>query len=343
MQPLGGEAESRLAAWLEAETGIRNARLGPLLAGGNANVTRLLEAEGRRMVLRHPPANLVSEKAAAGISREFTALRALHGRAPVPRPLAWCDDASILGQPFAVTEWLDGLALSDTLPDAYGEDYSSVNALGCEMIKGLAAVHRVDTSELLLPGFGQPESFVLRQINRWQDVRARQAVRDLPLLEEIASWLRAHQPSSNRVSLIHCDFHLDNCLVSRSEPRLLAILDWEMATLGDPLVDLGLCLFFWRRHSARALGFPRVQALSNRTDALSRTALADLWSEHSGFDHADLRYYMVFSAWRLAAIVEGAYALFREGKEDNAYVRGLEYDVPRLLIEAAAYIRQESI
>ena len=117
-----------------------------------------------------------------------------------------------------------------------------------------------------------------------------------------------------------------------------AVIDWEMATLGDPLVDLGLCLFFWKRDPAAPLGFAFVQAISNHSDAPERAEMADIWSQASGRDHAALAWHIVFSAWRLAAIVEGAWQLYVEGKVSSDYARGLEYDVPNLLREAAALV-----
>lgn len=338
MQPLETATETRVSAWLFSAAGIKDAQLGPLLAGGNANVTRLVESPVGRFVLRHPPLNAVSDKAAAGIAREFRALQALHGRAPVPKPVAWCDDTTILGQPFAITEWIDGASLTTELPPAYHQDAGAVNALGREMITALAATHSIEWQGLLPDGFGFPETFVSRQIDRWMDTRAKHSVRDLPLLADIAQWLRANLPQAARASIIHCDFHLDNCLVAHDRPELLAVLDWEMATLGDPLIDLGMCLFFWRRDPATSLGFAHVQALSNRADALEPLALADLWAQLTGMDHAHLNFYRVFAAWRLAAIVEGAYVLYRHGKVDTPYARGLEHDVPNLLREAAAHI-----
>jgi aminoglycoside phosphotransferase (APT) family kinase protein len=152
--------------------------------------------------------------------------------------------------------------------------------------------------------------------------------------------LLANRPPAGRASIIHCDFHLDNCLMALDGPRLKAILDWEMATIGDPLIDLGLCLFFWRRDPEAQLGFPQVQALSNRADVMPIKQLAEAWSNATGFDHDRLDYYMVFAAWRLAAIVEGAYVLHCEGKADTAYARGLVHDVPNLLREAAAIVER---
>lgn len=328
-------AERRFAAWLHQAAGLDDARLGPALSGGNSNVTRLVETRQGRFVLRHPPVHVVSDKAAAGIAREYRVIEALAGHAPVPRAVAWCDDPEVLGQPFAVTGWIEGLALSTELPPAYADTPATIDRLGLEMMRGLAAVHTVDWQAILPPGFGRPDTFVERQVDRWVAVREQHAVRELPLLGELAQWLRDNRPPPGRVSVIHCDFHLDNCLVAPDRPELRAILDWEMATIGDPLIDVGLCLFFWRRDPARPLGFPAVQALSNRTDVIAPERLADAWSAATGFDHDRLDYYMAFMAWRLAAIVEGAYVLHRQGRQDTAYARGLEHDVPNLLREAA--------
>lgn len=341
MQPVNTPA--RFAEWLSDATGYSDVVLGPVLAGGNSNVTRLVETAQGRLILRHPPVNLVSDRAAAGIAREYRAISALHGRAPVPRPVAWCDDLSVLGQPFAVTGWIEGVALSDALPAHWADTPDTINTLGLEMMRGLATVHAIEWTDVLSPDFAKPDGFVKRQIERWLKVRAQDRVRDLPLLESIGQWLLDNLPASSRASIIHCDFHLDNCLMAPDAPQLRAILDWEMATLGDPLIDLGLCLFFWGRDSAIKPGFAHVQGLSNRADVCAPQVLADAWSAQTGFGHEDLAYYMVFAAWRLAAIVEGAWVLCHHGKEKTPYARGLEHDVPALLREAAAIIDRGQI
>lgn len=333
MQPV--DAERRLQAWLAEATGRTDIVLGPVLAGGNSNVTRLIMTREGRLVLRHPPVEVISDKAAAGIEREYRVISALKGLAPVPNAVAWCDDPAVLGQPFAITEWVEGIALTDTLPASWPQTEATVNALGLTMVEGLARVHAVDWHTVLPPDFARPEGFVSRQIERWLKVRAADRVRDLALLEEIGSWLIAHQPASTRASVIHCDYHLDNCLVAPDRPELRVILDWEMATLGDPLVDLGLCLFFWQRDPASELGFGFVQGLTNRPGVLPARALAERWSAVAGLGHEHIDYYIVFAAWRLAAIVEGAWVLHQQGKVDTPYSRGLERDVPALLREAA--------
>lgn len=333
--------DAALNDWIEQSTGFTNARLGANLAGGNSNVTRLVETDQARLVFRHPPVNAVSDKAAAGIAREYAALSALHGRARVPQPIAWCDDKSITGAPFSLTSWVDGESLTDELPNR--GDNNAINRLGLDMVAALADVHRVDPAGLLPEGFGRPGGFIARQVGRWSKVRDNDSVRQLPQLKPMADWLLANEPESVGTCIIHCDYHLDNCLADPSSARINAIIDWEMATLGDPRIDLGLMLFFWKRDASASLGLPKIQALSNRSSAIDRAALADAWSSSSGIDSANLTYFMVFSAWRLAAIIEGAYVLFREGKVDTDYARNLEYDVPALLGEAAAIIGRDAL
>lgn len=335
-----GGADMRVAHWLSANAGLHDVEVGAHLVGGNANVTRLVTAREGRFVLRHPPVNAVSETAAAGISREFAAISALAGRAPVPRPVAYCSDPKIFGQPFALAEFVEGVAITERFPDAYGPD--AAGAIGRSLMKTLGAIHRVDTAPLRAQSFGRPEGFLRRQIERWLKVRASNAVRDLPLLGEIGEWLIRTLPAEGSPAIIHCDFHLDNCLSARDRPEVLAVIDWEMATLGDPLVDLGLCLFFWKRAPSAPLGFAFVQAISNCPEAPERAELAEIWSQASGRDHTGLAWYIVFSAWRLAAIVEGAWQLYVEGKVSSDYARGLEYDVPNLLREAAALVEDAS-
>lgn len=335
---MSDDCQRRFTHWAEQSAGLRGVRLGAPLAGGNSNVTRLVESDAGRFVLRHPPSETVSDRAADGIRREYAALQALHGLAPVPEPVAWCDDRSILGQPFSITRFVDGVIVCDSLPAAYGDTVRAVSETGLAMIAALAQVHRADPAPLIEQKLGRPSGFVRRQIDRWMDIRAQDAVRDLPLLRDLGEWLRRHEPPPLDSRIVHCDFHLDNCLSDPVRPGIRAIIDWEMASVADPRVDLGLALFFWARDPRQRLGFPWLQAFSNRDGVISRSDLAAHWSEQSGLPNEGLAYFMLFAAWRLAAIVEGAYVLYRKGVVDSAYARSLEENVPALLAEASALI-----
>jgi aminoglycoside phosphotransferase (APT) family kinase protein len=287
------------------------------------------------MVLRHPPAHTVSDRAAAGIRREYSVMNAIAGQAQVPMPVAFCDDRAVMGAPFLLARFVDGVAITDALPVAYGHGGQILKQIGAELVDALAAVHRIDWKSTLPYGFGRPDGFVKRQIERWLEVRRKDAVRDLPLLRRLGQWLLDNQPADEPTTIIHCDYHLDNTLFDRDKPRLVAIVDWEMATVGPPLIDVGLMTMFWNRADDLERGFEAIQAVSNRPDAPSRGALAERWSGATGFPIDNLAYYQCFAFWRLAAIVEGAHVLHQRGLVDTAYVRGLAHDVPALLTAAA--------
>lgn len=330
MQIVSDPAE-RLADWLEKEAGIAGARIVRRLAGGNANVTSLVETADGPMVLRHPPADTVSDLAGAGIEREFRFVSAIAGKAPVATPILFCGDADVLGAPFSLTRFVRGAAITDALPPAYPDNVATRDAVGHALIDALASVHAIAP---VPAGLGDPDKarhFVARQIGRWRAVRAASAVRDLPLVDSLGAWLADNVPAPEAVRIVHCDYHLDNVLMDLHEPRVEAILDWEMATLADPLVDVGLVTAMWNRDERLPLGFAFVQRVSNRPGVVSGAELAQRWSRATGLSVGYLGYFQAFALWRLAAIVEGAYVLFREGQVDGAYERGLEQDVPALL------------
>jgi aminoglycoside phosphotransferase (APT) family kinase protein len=330
------DTAAALAHWFAEELGLEGAVVERRLGGGNSNVTELVRHGRGQVVLRRPPDAAISASAANGVRREYRVLRALAGRARVPAPLGFCEDASILGQPFLVVEFVDGVAMSTELPADYPRDAATVDRIGEELIDAIGAVHALDWRELGLEAPTGDVAYVSRQVERWMRTREADSVRELPLIAETGQWLLAHRPAAAPVALIHGDFHLDNTLFRRDAPLLAAIIDWELATIGDPLADLGLALAFWGPRPVEPVGFPFVQQVTRDIPGLaSRESLAERWSNATGISVDDLDYYRVFALWRLAAIVEGAYVLHRKGLVADAYSRNLERDVPNLLAEAA--------
>ena len=325
--------QNQLQEWIRAELGRTGARVAKELSGGNSNVTQLIETDQGPLVLRTPPPDTISPKAHRGVERESIVMRALQGHVAVPQVLAWCDDASIIGRPFALVEHIDGISITDRLPDAYA-GAEAVDNLGEQLVDALAAIATAPWQELGLAQLGNPENFLRRQIERWLEIRQQSAVRDLPLLDKLGRWLLANIPAEGPVGVVHGDYHLDNTLCAASAPQLLAVIDWEMATIGDPLTDLGLFLMFWGPRTEDPPGFAHVQSVTRLPGVVSRRALADRWSQATGISIASLEFYLCFAFWRLAAIVEGAWGLYVEGKVDTPYARNLEYDVPTLLREA---------
>jgi aminoglycoside phosphotransferase (APT) family kinase protein len=230
---------------------------------------------------------------------------------------------------------VDGAAITFTLPEAYPDEPATLERIGHELVDALAEVHRLDWRALGLRAPPPGPDYVSREIARWREVRAGTAVRDLPLVERLATWLDEHRPAGSHEALVHGDYHLDNTLFDRREPRLAAIIDWELSTVGDPLADLALMLMFWGPRTVDPPGFAFVQAVTRRPGVVAREALAARWSRATGLDVSDLDFYLAFAFWRLASIVEGAYVLHAQGRVDSEYSRKLEYDVPALLDEAA--------
>ncbi len=326
-------AQPLLTTWIGDHLGRGGARIVRELSGGNSNVTLLVETDRGPIVLRTPPADTISPTAHRGVEREYTVLSALRGYAPVPNALAWCGDIDVLGRPFALIEYIDGLSITAELPASYS-GVKGVNRLGGQLADALAAIATAPWSEIGLAEFGNPDNFLRRQVERWMALRERSAVRELPMLHAIGHWLLDNVPAAGPVGVVHGDYHLDNTLCAPQQPDLLAVIDWEMASIGDPLSDLGLFLMFWGPRRVDPPGFAHVQAVSRVPGVVGRRELAQRWAAATGIGIERLDFYLCFAFWRLAAIVEGAYELYRAGKVDTPYARGLEYDVPALLEEA---------
>jgi len=333
------DATPPLVRWLAQHAGLDDAWLGDRLGGGNSNVTQLIHHRGGRAVLRRPPDHAISASAASGIRREYQMLAAVHGHAPVPRPLAFCDDASLLGVVFAVIEHVDGVAISTALPPAYPAGATTLDTIGNELVDALATVHTLDWQTLGVEPPSAPQDYVAKQIRRWLAARAADSVRELPLISEVAHWLESHLPPPPP-AVMHGDYHLDNTLFRRDAPRLTTVIDWELSTVGNPYADVALMLAFWGRRPVDPPGFSFVQKVSRDVaDCVDRDALARRWSRRTGLPLDDFEVYRVFALWRLASIVEGAYVQFRRGAVADDYSRRLEHDVPALLEEAARVAR----
>ncbi len=322
-----------LESWIGEHLGLTGARVSRELSGGNSNVTLLIETDGAPLVLRTPPADTISPNAHRGVEREFKIMSALQGYAPVPRVLGWCGDGEVIGRPFALIEYIDGLSITSRLPPGY-DGVAAVNRLGEQLADALGAIAGAPWQKLGLEKFGNPENFLQRQIERWMSLRSGPGVRELPQLLSLGQWLLDNLPTESPVGIVHGDFHLDNTLCSAHRPDLLTVIDWEMATIGDPMTDLGLFLMFWGPRAVEPPGFAHVQAVTRTAGVISRRELAARWSHTTGIRVNNLDFYLCFAFWRLAAIVEGAYELYVAGTVDTPYARGLEYDVPALLEEA---------
>lgn len=327
--------ELELSQWMSAQCSIKNVSIDAVLAGGNSNLTLRLSSDSGPVVLRTPPADTISPKSHRGIEREAIVMAALQGHVRVPEVIRWCDDVSVIGRPFLLVSMIDGVSITETLPAAYVQEASSVNVLGQQLVDELAKLHCVPWQEVGLQSFGNPDNFLQRQIERWLKIRSSGGVRDLPEISRLGHWLLNNIPAECESRIVHGDYHLDNTLCRKEQPELAAVIDWELATIGDPVTDLALLLMFWGERKVSPPGFAHVQAVSRREGILGRRELAGRWAGATGISLENLDFYMSFAFWRLAAIVEGAYELYCQGKVDTEYAKGLKYDVPALLEEAA--------
>ncbi|MDA9580926.1 phosphotransferase family protein [Luminiphilus sp.] len=327
--------QDAVCRWLEEQLNWSEVQfLGPL-SGGNSNLTWHFSSAEQACVVRTTPNEAISPNSARGIERESKVLKLVEGAVKAPKLIAWCDDLQVMGRPFLVQEWIDGRSVTATLPNSDWDLVGAANALGEDMMRQLADVHSIVWPHEALSTLGRPDNFLNRQVERWLAVRKEHAVRELPLLFELGTWLQDNMPVTECPALIHGDYHLDNTLVSVETPEIKAIIDWELATVGDPAMDVALALLFWgEKRVSETPAFSHLQAISRVSGVVDRRHLAAVWSEETGRSIDTMGYYITLAAWRLAAIVEGAYGLYAQGKVDTPYAAGLEHDVPALLAEA---------
>jgi aminoglycoside phosphotransferase (APT) family kinase protein len=310
---------------------------GPLRAtrigAGHSNATFLLERGAERMVLRRAPRPPLPPSA-HDMLREARVLGALAGRARVPELLAVCDDDGVLGVPFYVMRELHGHVVTGELPAVLAEPPARRSA-GLDLVDALAELHAVDIDAAGLAGFGRPDGYLERQVRRFEALWEHNATRDLPLVAELAAWLRSTLPSSGAPCVVHGDYRLGNVMLERDEPRVLALLDWELATLGDPLADLGYLVATYSEASSQ----PTALELSPATRAEgfpSRAELVERYRERSGRAVAGLAWYEALALWKAAVFCEGLYARYLGGETADPWAAGLDEGVPGLLQVAAA-------
>jgi len=270
------------------------------------------------------------------MEREWRILNALENSyVPVPRVIGYCRDHEVIGAEFILMEFIeDSVPILDSLPSSYKDVPASLETIGNGIIDVLASLATVDWKSAGLEGFGRPEGFLERQVPRWESQYRRHMVRDIPAFDRLTVWLANNLPPEQPPGVMHGDFHLDNCLLSVLTPQVLAVVDWEMATIGDPMVDLGLFLSFWGDRPVEPPAMPRVQGISRLDEAPSRAQLAARYGELTGRDVQHVNWYEAFAFWKLAVVVESAWAQHVRGELNTPYSAALEYDVPCLFAEA---------
>lgn len=300
---------SGLRAWLLAELGLGGEVLVERIAGGQSNPTYFVTVGGRRLVLRKKPAGPVLPSAHA-VDREYRVLAALAGSGvPVPEVVAFCDDVGVIGTPFYLMERLEGRVVHDNALPGLAPDER--RAVYLSMAGVLARLHGVDFRAVGLEGFGRVGGYLARQIGRWAKQWELSRTREVPDIERLIEWLPAHIPEDERTSIVHGDFRVGNVMLHETEPKVIAVLDWELSTLGHPMADLAHGCMGW--HSSPdefggLLGLD-LEGLVIPTEA----EFLQAYAEASGQDLRLLPFHHAFALFRFAVIFEGIAARAKAG------------------------------
>lgn len=306
---------------------------------GHSNLTYFLEDERRGYVLRRPPHG-AQVKSGHDMSREHNVLAALHPVFPkAPRPFVLCEDPEILGAPFYVMERVVGVILRRKLPQGLTLSETQMSGTCDALISTLAEIHAVDLEAAGLADFGRPEGYVARQIEGWTRRWGKAKTDEIPEIERAAAWLADNMPPERGATLIHNDFKYDNLVLDPDDlTQVRAVLDWEMATVGDPLMDLGSALGYW----VDADDDPILQQLAfgptHLPGNLDREGVVARYAELSGRDVSDVLFYYVYGLFKIAVIAQQIYYRFKHGHTQDPRFAGLIFAVGALGQSAVAAI-----
>jgi aminoglycoside phosphotransferase (APT) family kinase protein len=318
---------AELAAYLDGlGLGAGEARVVPI-GDGHSNLTFLVERDGARAVLRRPPRGPLPPSA-HDVVREARLLSALapHG-VLVPEVLGICQDDGVIGAPFYLMAWVDGFVLTDEMPAALEGEATTIAE---RLVDGLVELHAVDPTVEELAGFGRPDGYLARQLKRFNGLFETNATRPLPDLEATHAWLAANLPESPASTVVHGDYRLGNVMMSASPTRLAAILDWEMATIGDPLADLGYMTAMWSEPTDPANAVSDLSKLTRSHGFPGRDFLTARYAAATGRPVDALPWYQVLALWKAAIFLEGSYGRFSAGTTTDPFFASLETGVPAL-------------
>ena len=286
-----------------------------LIGDGRSNLTYRVHGGGRSWVLRRPPLGHVLPTA-HDMGREFRVIAALAGTGvPVAEALAFCPDPAVNEQPFYVMSYCPGVVIAGDLPPDYAARESERRSLSRALVDTLVALHGVDPEAVGLGDLGRPDGYLARQVQRWSQQWQRSRVDDQPAIDELIRRLQRAIPVSPAPAIVHGDYRLGNLALASDDPgRVVAVYDWEMATLGDPLADLGYTLIYWSDPTDVARGTLRLSPASAHPGFLTRAELVDAYARRTGTDVSAIEFYEVLALYKLAVILEGIYARHLQGQ-----------------------------
>lgn len=328
---------TRLTPWLSSRWGAGAVGV-EQFPRGHSNLTYLIRIGSRELVLRRPPFG--SKVATAhDMSREYRVLSRLHAiYPPAPRALDYCEDDSVLGAPFYVMERVRGVILRRDLPPGMELSSRQVERLGQAFIQNLAALHRLDYASVGLAELGKPQGYVARQVKGWIERYHGSRTHPIPEVEPVSEWLLHHlsaESPETGAALIHNDYKYDNLVLDSRDPtRIVGLLDWEMSTLGDPLMDLGTALGYWVEASdPEELRQVRMQP-TTLPGSPTRAELAGMYAELAGRPLSNIVFYYVFALFKIAVIVQQIYYRYHHALTGDERFASL-IEMTRVLMRAA--------
>jgi aminoglycoside phosphotransferase (APT) family kinase protein len=301
---------------------------------GHSNITYAIMRGDEKFVLRRPPRPPLPPSA-HDVLREAKLLKSLEGRGVrVPTVLAICEDESVLGGvPFYIMKFEDGVVMASSIaPDL--DNPEGRHQAAVELIDALAEIHAADWRAAGLEWFGKPTGYLERQLRRFNGLWEHNKTRELPLVQEVGEWLATHLPESPDATIVHGDFRLGNTMFAHGAPaRLIAVFDWELATIGDPLADVGYLTATWAEpdHAGdRKKTMFDAMAVTSAEGFPLRDELVGLYEERTGRSMSDLRWYQALALWKAAVFMEGNYKRSLAGTVDDPYLKFFDVGVPQL-------------
>jgi len=325
----GFDAQKVEAFLKKAMPGLRGPMGVHQFPSGYSNLTYLITMGDRELVLRRPPFGRKA-KTAHDMGREYRILRALHPVFPYcPEPLVYTEDMSIIGSPFYVMERLGGVILRRDLPRGLSFTPEQVREICERLLDVHVELHAVDFKAIGLENFGKPEGYVRRQVVGWSDRYRAARTDDAPDCEAVMAWILEKMPEdTDKPAIIHNDYKFDNLVLDEQDPmRIIGVLDWEMATVGDPLMDLGNSLAYWVQRDDP----PEVEAIrvipTNMEGALTRQEMVRRYAEKSGRSTENFDFYYCFGLFRLAVIAQQIYYRYYHGQTKDERFKTLIFAV----------------
>lgn len=324
--------EARLASFLRGRLpGSERPLSVRQFGGGAANLTYMLDYGDQSYVLRRPPLGKVA-RSAHDMGREYRVLSVLHEAfRPAPRALLYCEDESVIGSPFFVMERREGIVVRRSLPAPLAEIGGAARRMSEALVRTLAAFHAIDYEALGLGDLGRPDGFITRQIEGWYKRWLNARTHVLPEMDIVHQWLFENQPEPTAFSLVHNDYKLDNVMFAPDNPdEIVAVFDWDMCTLGDPLSDLGALLTYWSEPADP----PYMQATAlmpvGKLGFMTRAELVAAYADHSGRPVGDIDFYHTLGLFRLTVIVAQIFIRYQRGQTQDSRFAALETMIPLL-------------